>query len=232
MSELKRTNDRKTANFANANGNSRIANAFSIPAGRDYSCPNATDFCSSICYAGKLEKLYKGVRNLVLHNWELVKDAGAHDIYVLLDDMLNDFENECDKRGANKLFRIHTDGDFFNSEYITAFEGAILMHPDVHFWTYTRVPDAVKKLSNLRNLSLYFSSDPDNKAMIPEMRAYGVKIATVAQTFEDANNINKGTKCLEQSGSVPLISEKGGACIACGLCPHNRRDIVFSASKK
>ncbi len=57
--KLKRSNDRKVANAVSKNGKTpAIANTFGLPAGRDYSCPGATSVCESVCYAGKLEKLY------------------------------------------------------------------------------------------------------------------------------------------------------------------------------
>ena len=59
VNKLKRSNDRKVANSISPNGKTpNIANTFGLPAGKDYSCPNATSVCSSVCYAGKLEKLY------------------------------------------------------------------------------------------------------------------------------------------------------------------------------
>ena len=61
--KLKRSNDRKVANLVTKNGKqAAIANTFGLPAGKNYSCPGATSICESVCYAGKLEKLFKGVK--------------------------------------------------------------------------------------------------------------------------------------------------------------------------
>ena len=80
---LKRSNDRKVANAVSPNGKTPIvANTFGLPAGKSYSCPGATSICESVCYAGKLEKIYKGVRDNLLHNWNLLKDAD-HDTWSL-----------------------------------------------------------------------------------------------------------------------------------------------------
>jgi len=60
MNKLKRSHDRKVTNLVNAKGNgSLIQNTFGLPAGKNYSCPGATSICEKVCYAGKLEKLYK-----------------------------------------------------------------------------------------------------------------------------------------------------------------------------
>ena len=61
--KLKRSNDRKVANAVTKNGKqAAIANTFGLPAGKAYSCPGATTVCESICYAGKLEKIFPGVK--------------------------------------------------------------------------------------------------------------------------------------------------------------------------
>jgi hypothetical protein len=161
--KLKRSNDRKVANAVSPNGKTpTIANTFGLPAGKEYSCPNQTPTCASVCYAGKLEKVYKGVRENLLHNWNLLKDADFDTMVNLLQDMINDFKADCEKRNADKLFRIHWDGDFFNDIYVLAWNQVITTNTDVQFWVYTRVPFAAEMLKGIKNLSLYFSTDDDN----------------------------------------------------------------------
>jgi len=233
---LKRTQDRKTANLPTKNGKqSKIANAFSLPAGRDFSCPGATDFCNSICYAGKLEKLYKGFREVVLHNFNALKDLSAAGMYDELFVMIDAFRAECDKWNAPKTFRIHADGDFFNSAYYIAWGAVVSANPDIHFWAYTRVEDAALYLHgcNLDNLSLYFSADPENIHVAKSLKAFGINIAMVAKTFaEGKDEFPKATRCPEQTKALPLITENGGACITCGLCVKGRKDVLFSVTKK
>ena len=143
MSSLKRSHDRKVANAVSPNGKTAlIANTFGLPAGKAYSCPGATSICESVCYAGKLEKVYKGVRTNLLHNWELLKDADIDTMSLLLDNMINSFRKDCEKRNAKMLFRIHWDGDFFNDTYAYAWKAIITNHPDIQFWVYTRVKSA------------------------------------------------------------------------------------------
>ena len=82
MTKLKRSNDRKVANAVSKNGKTpTIANTFGLPSGKAYSCPGETSVCSKVCYAGKLEKIYKGVRDNLLHNWNLLKDANYEEMY-------------------------------------------------------------------------------------------------------------------------------------------------------
>ena len=90
---LKRSNDRKVANAVSPNGKTpTIANTFGLPAGKAYSCPGATSICESVCYAGKLEKVYKGVKAVLLHNWELLRNADQPTMVNLIEDMIADFK--------------------------------------------------------------------------------------------------------------------------------------------
>ncbi len=232
--------DRKVANAVSKNGKTpTIANTFGLPAGKNFSCPGATNTCESVCYAGKLERVYKGVRENLLHNWNLLKDADHDTMENLLQDMINDFKKDCDKREAPKLFRIHWDGDFFSDEYAFAWKHVILNNPDVKFWVYTRVAYAANMLKDMDNLSLYYSTDKDNKEIAIKLnKDTGIKLAYLADTFamgqaDMKEMIGKvGAKCPENKKAIPLISTNGSACVSCGLCIDNKAHIVFSAKKK
>ena len=237
---LKRSNDRKVANAVSKNGKTpTIANTFGLPAGREYSCPGATSICESVCYAGKLEKIYKGVKAVLLHNWELLRNADGDTMVSLLDEMIVDFKKDCDKKSADKLFRIHWDGDFFNDTYAYAWKTVIEKHEDVQFWVYTRVSSAAVILKNIPNLSLYYSTDDENKEIARDLRVnHGARLAYLGKTFAVTETTMKeltgkvGAKCPENNKSIPLISTNGSACVSCGLCVYNKADIRFSASKK
>ena len=237
---LKRSFDRKVANKVSPNGKTAsIANTFGLPAGKAYSCPGATSVCESVCYAGKLEKIYKGVRDNLLHNWNLVKDADHDTIEALLEEMISEFVKDCNKKDAPKLFRIHWDGDFFNDTYTFAWKHVILNHPDIQFWVYTRVKSAAVMLKDIANLSLYYSTDSENKAIGVELKKdHGVRLAYLAKNFAIGQSEMKemfgkpGAKCPENLKSIPLISQSGSACVSCSLCVYSKADIVFSSSKK
>jgi hypothetical protein len=178
--------------------------------------------------------MYPSVREVLLHNWNALKDAGRIDMAVMLDTMITAFKYECEEKGVEKLFRIHWDGDFFSEDYIQAWYLVITQHPDVHFWVYTRNPDAARALRDIDNLSLYYSADSENKHLAPK----GVKVAYLADTFADAKSAmldatgKPGASCPEQLKRIPLISEKGGACAVCRLCVDGKSDIRFSISKR
>lgn len=237
---LIRSKDRKVTNSVTPNGKQpNIANTFGLPAGKAYSCPGATSVCENVCYAGKLEKVFKGVRTNLIHNWELLKDADYLTMFNLLDEMISDFEKDCDKKNVDKLFRIHWDGDFFNETYTIAWKDVILKHDTVQFWAYTRSDFAVPHLVNIANLSLYFSTDKDNRVRgIQLKKKEGVKLAYLAENFAIGQSDLKelvgkpGGMCPENRGQLPLISTEGSACVRCSLCVYNKADIVFSSSKK
>ena len=238
--KLKRSMDRKVANAVSPNGKTpTIANTFGLPAGKDFSCPSQTPTCAKVCYAGKLEKIYKGVRDVLMHNWNLLKDADHDTMEKLISDMIDEFRQDCVKREAPLLFRIHWDGDFFSDEYAFVWKHVILNNPDIKFWVYTRVPSAANILKGMDNLSLYFSTDADNKEEAIKLnKDKGIRLAYLAETFamgqaDMKEMIGKpGAKCPENKKAIPLISTSGSACVTCALCIDNKSDIVFSAKKK
>ena len=238
--KLKRSNDRKVANAVSPNGKTpTIANTFGLPAGKAFSCPGATSICESVCYAGKLEKVYKGVRAVLLHNWELLRNADQPTMVNLIEEMIADFKKDCVKRNAKMLFRIHWDGDFFNDTYAYAWKTVIDNNTDVQFWVYTRVKSAALILKDVSNLSLYYSTDDENKETGHELkRDNGIRLAYLGKTFAMTESVMKeltgkpGAKCPENNKSIPLISTNGSACVSCGLCVYGKADIRFSATKK
>ena len=240
MTKLKRSNDRKVTNLVTKNGKqSALANTFGLPAGKNFSCPGATSVCESVCYAGKLEKLFPTVKKNLLHNWELLRNADTDTMLTLLNEMIAEFVADCNKKDAPKLFRIHWDGDFFNDTYTNAWKTVITNHPEIQFWVYTRVRSAALILNGIDNLSLYYSTDSENKAIGIELKTNnGIRLAYLAKNFAigqaDMKELtNKpGAKCPENLKAIPLISNAGSACVSCGLCVYSKADIVFSATKK
>jgi hypothetical protein len=192
-----------------------------------------------VCYAGRLENLFPGVKKNLLHNWNLVKDADHDTIEAMLMEMIADFKKDCDKRNAPKLFRIHWDGDFFSDTYTNAWKTVILNNKDIQFWVYTRVRSAALILNGIDNLSLYYSTDSENKAIGIDLKVNnGIRLAYLAKNFamgqEDMKALTGkvGAKCPENKKAIPLISTAGSACVSCSLCVYSKADIVFSSSKK
>lgn len=237
---LRRSKDRKVTNAVSPNGKTpTIANTFGLPSGKAYSCPGATSVCEKICYAGNLERIYKGVKDILVDNWNQLKDAKYPKMVMLLDEMIIDFKKDCDKRNADKLFRIHWDGDFFSVQYAIAWATVIKKHSDVQFWVYTRSDFAVPVLQNIPNLALYFSADDANFELASALKQKtGVKLAYLAENFAMGKErmleitVKSAVPCPENNKKLKLISDKGSACVTCGQCVYERNDILFSRSKK
>jgi hypothetical protein len=240
MTKLLRSKDRKVTNAVSPNGKTAtIANTFGLPAGKAYSCPGATTICESVCYAGKLEKVFPSVKKNLLHNWELLRNADTGTMTILLDEMINDFRKDCEKKNAKMLFRIHWDGDFFNDTYTYAWKAIIQNNPDIKFWVYTRVKTAALILNGIDNLSLYYSTDSENKAIGIDLKVNnGINLAYLAKNFAigkadmKAMTNKPAAMCPENRKQIPLISQKGSACVSCNLCIKGKNDILFSATKK
>jgi hypothetical protein len=228
------------ANLVTKNGKqAAIANTFGLPAGKNFSCPGATSVCESVCYAGKLEKVFPSVKVNLLHNWNLLKDEDLQGMYTLLSEMIADFKADCVKKNAPMLFRIHWDGDFFSDTYTQAWKMVIDEQPDIQFWVYTRVKAAALILKNIPNLSLYFSTDSENVKVGVDLKInQGVRLAYLAKNFaigkaDIKEMIGKpAAKCPENNKQIPLISQAGSACVSCKLCVYSKSDIIFSATKK
>lgn len=244
--DLRRSTDRKTTPSVTRSGKApNIANAFGLMSGRNFSCPGQTSACETVCYAGKLERIFPAFGKAMLHNWNAVKSASYSDLVSSLDAIIKDFISDANKRNCAKVFRIHHDGDFFSRTYARAWAKVIRNNPDVTFWAYTRsfTPgiNVVDILADIPNLTLYLSVDSDNAAWAPIIRAEfpRVRMATLTDTFDngtalmsDIGMARPGAACPEVKGAIPLIDEKGGACFSCGLCITGKADIRFASKGK
>ena len=240
---LRLSTDRKTTPSANKAGTqANISNAFGLLSGAAYSCPGQTSVCESVCYAGKLENIFKGFRAVMESNWNAVKNASYGDLVMSLNALIAEFRVKCDKRGKSRVFRIHHDGDFFSRTYAAAWADVVKRNPDVQFWAYTRsfVPGAnvVDLLADIPNLTLYLSVDADNRRFAEVIREEypNILLAVLADTAADAaeemaflTGTNKpGAACPEVMGRIPLITANGGACFSCGLCIDGKANIRFA----
>lgn len=234
---FKRSKDRKVANSVTPSGGVRVANTVGFPSGKAFSCVGATSACELVCYAGKLELIYKGVRKVLTDNFDALQGMTQIDIESMLSDMLSDFVRESERWDAPLVFRIHWDGDFPNLVYTRAWINVIDRFTNVQFWVYTRDHRSALLLKRAAqpNLSLYFSADAENIGLARFMRKQGIRLAVMGDTFAHAQELNgskKAARCPEQTGQIPLISPKGGACVVCGLCVWGKADILFSVSKR
>ena len=246
------SSDRKVAPYGRKKGKSpsgmtALKNSFGLPAGKDFSCPGATEWCLSNCYAGKLERLFPTVRNLLLHNWDVYQENKQS--WLLLQEklrpMLNDFIDDCSKREVEPVFRWFWDGDIPNRNFAKAIRNLAWEYPNVKFWAYTRNFDAVNDVIGPPNFILYLSVDAGNMlgAFAAKQRYPEVKLAFCADTWEETESLayqfdgeRKGPRCPELTGKLPLVvwdteKEGHGACVECNMCIDGLNNVRFASQK-
>lgn len=254
MSEVvfRSSTDRKTAPYARRRkgkgpfGAEALANAFGLPAGPDYACEHATEWCwPGTCYANKLE-MFPGVKNLLLHNWSVFQQH-QHNLWGLstaMNPMLDAFEAECQKRDVAKVFRWFWDGDIPSGMFARAMRLQALDRPDVQFWVYTRNYEVVPWLLYRPNLTVYFSVDRYNVDHAMNLNINSLlKFAFCGDSWEETEELaalfegeRKGPRCPELTGKIPLVvwDEQGtgrGACVECGMCITGINNVRFSSQK-
>lgn len=243
---LKLSTSRKVSPHAHPTKGSYVKNCFSLPAGRDFSCPGATDACDpasgGYCYAGRDERRFPSVRRLVERNFDLLQACeSVSDMVALLDEAVKSFVKVCERRDLPKLFRCHEDGDFYSLDYARAWAKVMRMNPDVQFWAYTRSftkkLNVVPILAKVPNLALYVSVDTENRKLADtrakEWKRLGVKTAIIdvrdaAQETSVELIGRKSPVCPEIAGKLPLVNAEGvGACVACMMCVVGKAPVIF-----
>ena len=244
--------DRKTAPYARhhkgkgPNGAAPLANAFGLPAGPDYACKHATEWCwPGTCYANRLE-MFPGVKNLLSHNWAVFQthQGDLRGLSTAMSPMLDAFELECEKRDVAKVFRWFWDGDIPNETFAYAMCLQAVRRPDVQFWVYTRNHEVVPILLHRVNLAVYFSVDRCNVDHAMNLNINSLlKFAFCGDSWEETEELarrfpgeRKGPRCPELTGKIPLVvwDEQGigrGACVECGMCITGINNVRFSSQK-
>ena len=176
---------------------------FDLPAGPQSggSCPGASAYCASICYARHGHYLFGSVQAKYAANlaaWE------AGDLEHLLAAELGTLK-------PGTVIRLHTSGDFLSVEYVDMWGRLATAFPALTFYAYTRswVVRAIKreldKLRKLPNVTLWASTD----ATMPAPPR-GWPVTRIVDSFADAPTM---AHCPEQTG-------KRANCGECGLCFH------------
>lgn len=145
MSDLTLSRDRKVAPMGIWQAKEqrwipRIRNSFGLPSGK--TCPGRTPWCKDICYGANAERGYTGVGDALQRNLDALLQAGTVEaMSELLVNMVGKFASAADRwqlPPADRVFRIHWDGDFFSLDYANAWALTIARYPSISFWAYTR----------------------------------------------------------------------------------------------
>lgn len=162
---LKSTSDRKTK-FTKTQ-----RNTFGLQPGPAGTCPGCTEEeggCWYIapgrviatCYVDKLLRAYSGVRGVLEHNTDLLRNASYDEMCSLLAEEFARFERTS--KPEHRHYRLHWSGDVFSETYAHALADTMRRFPSISFWGYTRSAFAIPILLPVKNLVLYLSADPQN----------------------------------------------------------------------
>ena len=182
-------------------GNIKLGPALTFSLPSRLTCPGASPWCLSRCYAFRYERLRPSCLEAYGSNLSLTLDADGFAESMVATLPL----------GLHGL-RIHVSGDFYSALYTDSWIRICRARPDIVFWSYTRSwaiqairpsLDALRKLSNVR---LFASTDP----------AMPLPPADWRTAFVAEDPRAHGVHCRKQQGQV-------ASCLTCGYC-------LFSAS--
>lgn len=188
-------------------GNAKLGRGifhFDLPAGPEFSCPGASEWCRVNCYARKGHFLFANVQDKYARNWEAAQD---------LNGLAAALCAELANLPAGTVVRLHTSGDFFSADYILMWRGLAQIFSGIRFYAYTHSwsrLDLLLALEELRaepNVKLWASEDPST-GPAPD----GWRVAKVFSSFGESSGY---ASCPEQTGRKPN-------CASCGLCFADR----------
>ena len=110
--------------------------SFSLPSGITCSKEACATCYKENCYAQKLERLRKTVRNAWSENYQV-----ATTDLPFLESYLDKFFS---KPNAPRLFRIHVGGDFFSWDYFCMWIRIAVAHPQTRFLAFTKQTDIIR----------------------------------------------------------------------------------------
>lgn len=102
---------------------------FNIPAVK--TCPFATEFCKTKCYALKAERIYKNTKEARERNFQNTKNES------FAEDLINTIA-EASRIFKIEAFRIHESGDFYHKEYLKSWYKIAEAFPSIQFYAYTK----------------------------------------------------------------------------------------------
>lgn len=179
--------------------------SFSLQAGS--TCPGASAFCASACYAKK------GFIMFPQNQARYAKNFAES----LTDNFVDKLVEEIHTAGVRTV-RIHPSGDFYSIEYVRAWTQAAKRLPWVRFFGYTRswrIPSFMPALEELRalpNVVIYASMDDSMHDKLPE----GWPVA-----FTGDIAVIYGTLCPNQTSGGKVT------CAQCRHCIEGNGDVTF-----
>lgn len=203
---------------------SKPKRAFSLPAGRKFSCPGATKTCQAQCYAQKGRHIFDECQLSYLRNW----------LYM------NTFRIRKDIKGcaaallkiippSATIFRIHELGDFEDQFAVNVWTKIAEMRPQTKFFAITRSFHLNYSKLLEASVSLVLSVDKDNYREAKKTSLQGKErpLKLGYGPWQKGDPLPRGAKGCPATGHGPLHGVEG-ACERCGRCyREGGSDIVF-----
>lgn len=204
----------------------RLIHGWSIPAGRDKTCPGASVLCHGRCYARSGFFRMPNVRSVHDRNYDFS-----------LTDQFEDWMRAVVVTNFVQIMRIHVSGDFYDLAYTQKWFRILSQLPRTRFFAYTRswrdesiFPELVK-IAGLSNVSLWFSIDRETG---PAPLVRGVRRAYMAISDVDAENAPDDCDLVFRDDPVTIMKKANGVqvcppengvttqfkitCSHCGIC--------------
>lgn len=185
--------------------------SFSLPSVK--ACPMRTKLCEKLCYAFKIERIYKNASAAYELNMSLVDDPG------FVTEMIIKIADHWKRKKAKPVsFRWHVSGDFKDIRYLYKIKDIMTAFPHIIFYGYTRNwsdPSWLSHLNSLRelpNFTLFASVDDEHiaKNQLPP------KDWRVAYMGDSPVKTMRLIDCPEQAGKK--LNGKKMTCETCGFC--------------
>ena len=205
-----------------------ILKTFTLPAG--WSCPAAQDCLSKAdretgkiqdgpdtefrCFAASAEATYPSLRNMVLHNFELLKEALKLDAQAGFENMPH--TSDLIHKSLPKKFdimRVHVGGDYFSKKYLQAWIEVAKKNPDKIFYSYSKSLHFFKQFALPENLVLTASRGGKYDDLID---LHGWKEALVVYSEQEAEE--KGLE-IDHDDTHAAFGEKNFALLIHGTQP-------------
>ena len=155
-----------------------LIHSWSIPPGREWSCPGESTLCSVRCYAKRGFFRMPNVKDSHVKNF-VFSETAEFENWMLSVIAVN----------YVRVMRIHASGDFYDIPYIQKWVRIVKQSPRQLFFAYTRswrkpelLPELIK-LAGLENFQLWWSLDRETG---PAPLIRGVRRAYMAISDADA----------------------------------------------
>jgi len=209
--------------------------SFSLPAGKDGSCPMAVygdKMICSFCYAMRNRFVYPNVADAQWIRLLWTKHLLKHNPQLWIDTMILAIQSATVKE-REKFFRWLDSGDLFSPEFVRAIFAVCKATPTITYWVPTRswqstAPawrSAMQALSDLPNVTLRPSALRFNEAA--PVTTYGPGTASHTEDVISSDGIVylDGVPHL----SCPKSNVTGGSCGSCNchVCFEGKTDTPY-----